>query len=187
MGVYLYRVMSKTRKMHSGESVHEIKFKGKAGTYSMPEFHGERTIPETLVSYDFTPGSEVFKLKAGSNYWWDSHEERRETYGYLVPTAKNRLTIVTGLSNEEGSVLYHVLNGGSEYDWGFGGRVKCKVIVNRDFVNAMITDEEGKLITSLSYMPKFKIPLVDRVKKMSAKIEEARARFIHERDRMDAA
>lgn len=121
MGVYLYRVMPRTRKMTTGETVNEMKFVWKYSPYSDPPLRGEKTIPTTLVAYELTPGAEVIELGAGSNYWYDSEEFRRKRYGFIIPDG-NRLKIFKTDDPHEVEAL-EILHGGGGWQRMYGNGV----------------------------------------------------------------
>ena len=94
MGVYLYRVPTKGRKMTTGEEVFPIKFIQKNSSWGNPDTGTDRMIEESLICYDFGQAAQVSRIKAGHCEWWDSNEERTEVIGYMLRDGNNRYRLV---------------------------------------------------------------------------------------------
>lgn len=98
MGIYLYGITAKKRKMTTGEEVNFLKYLSKPSWgYGREEpYRKEYSIDTTLAAYEFGQAEPVFKFHSGSNLWYDSDENRRELYGYMLRDGKNRYRIRKG-------------------------------------------------------------------------------------------
>ncbi|PNV83381.1 MAG: hypothetical protein C0610_17125 [Desulfobacteraceae bacterium] len=127
MGVYVYRIPAKFRKMTTGEEVHELKFVQKIGRYNreLRDSH----IDERLVCFGFAQAEPVYLMQAGSNLWTDSNEGRYKFYGFMLRTGKNRFELVQRDFRPFESQAYELVESkgredGGHYSWGNGSLVR---------------------------------------------------------------
>ena len=162
MGVYLYRVPTRGRKMTTGEELLPIQFITKGYTNGRTRQETEREIPECLVCFDFGQAEPIFKMKAGHCEWWDSDEDRKEQVGYMLRDGKRFKMVegVLGKCEEEAYALIENPNthGGYHEVWGAYGNLTRKWRHYKgvyDFVLEEQSLPERKVVYGSSYtLPK---------------------------------
>lgn len=127
MGVYVYRIQSKFRKMTTGEEVHELKFVQKIGRYNRDLRDSQ--IEDRLVCFGFGQAAEVYHMHAGSNLWTDSNETRQKFYGFMLRVGKNRYELVQREFRPFEAQAYELIESkgvedGGHYGWGSGSLIR---------------------------------------------------------------
>lgn len=182
MGTYCYRVLAKSKKMKSGETVRLMKFHHKP-SYSfnrigVVECPGEKQIEACLVAYDFSPASEVRTMSEGSNYWYDTNENRTEYYGSIIPDG-NRWVILKGLGHWERKALESIyISIGSVTTWGMFERITGKIDCNSLRLKITITEDvTGKLLYGKLISSGHKSTIEDRIALYGSEMDKAQKIF----------
>ena len=173
MGVYVYRIPAKFRKMTTGEEVHEMKFVQKIGRHNR-ELRDSR-IDERLVCFGFAQAEPVYLMHAGSNLWTDSNETRQKFYGFMLKTGTNRFELVQREFRPFEAQAYELVESkgyedGGHYSWGQGKHVRhyTKYPDGRYFFSLHAgSSSDGPIVWWKEYVPTHLESYEERVKKVN--------------------
>lgn len=182
MGVYVYRIPAKFRKMTTGEEVHEMKFVQKIGRYNR-DLRDSR-IDERLVCFGFGQAEPVYLMHAGSNLWTDSNETRQKFYGFMLKHGTNRFELVQREFRPFEAQAYELVEskgyqGGGHHTWGAGNHVRfyTKEPDGRYYASLHAgSSSDGPIVWSKEYRPGHATPYATVVRNVQNLITELYAK-----------